>query len=44
MQCNAPHIILDWPLQVTDASHGVSAEKFRKELDAAAAIVKNAYW
>lgn len=44
VQCNAPHIILDWPLQVTDASQGVSAEKFRKELDAAAAIVKNAYW
>ena len=34
----------EWPPQTIDASQGVNAEKFRKELESATAIVKNAYW
>ena len=36
--------MLEWPPSVVDASRGVSADKFRKELDNAASIVKSAYW
>ena len=37
-------IIAEWPLQVIDASNGISGEKFKKELDNAVGLVKNAYW
>jgi DNA ligase-1 len=33
----------EWPLQVIDASKGISGEKFKKELDNAVGLVKNAY-
>lgn len=36
--------LLEWPLQVVNASEGTSGDKFKKQLETAAEIVKTAYW
>lgn len=34
----------EWPLEVLDASKGISAEKLKERIDKAALIVKTTYW
>lgn len=34
----------EWPLEVLDASKGISAEKLKEMIDKAALIVKTTYW
>ena len=35
---------IEWPLPVLNGSEGVSGDKFKKQLDTGAEIVKTAYW
>lgn len=34
----------EWPLEVLDASKGMSAEKLKERVDRAALIIKTTYW